>query len=131
MPIPEEERFESYLKEFRPVAPPRLPVEPPALPWRHWVLFAAPAAAAILLLAVAFSLHTRPDGSAKAIPGGQVPAERLQVGAPLTLGSANSRLASGPSVRTVLDEMSFPSTATPPKGKASALAVLSKEKIRL
>jgi hypothetical protein len=45
---------------------------------------------------------------------------------------ANSLLASAPSYKAVLDEMAFhPRGSTVPKDKQSAVAVLSKEKIKL
>ena len=50
----------------------------------------------------------------------------------LTIGRANALLADAPSVKEACDELSFqPKPASQPEGKQSALAVLSKENIRL
>jgi hypothetical protein len=51
---------------------------------------------------------------------------------PLTLGSANELLAHAPSFRAATDRLAFQSQAIPlSKGTQSALAVLSKENIKL
>jgi hypothetical protein len=51
---------------------------------------------------------------------------------PLTMRSANAWLATEPSFKAAVDDLAFRFQTSPlPKGKQSAIAVLSKEKIRL
>jgi hypothetical protein len=51
---------------------------------------------------------------------------------PFTMRSANAWLATSPSFKAAVDELAFRSPASPvPQGKQSAVAVLSKEKIKL
>lgn len=132
MPIPDDERFEAYLKQFRPLVPEPLPTSGS----RHWtrdtfVLWAGAAAAvAILLGAAALHIHTervRVTGTTSS------PASnRLTDGQPLTMRNANALMVKAPSFKALVDDMAFRSQTTPlPKGKLSAIAVLGKEKIKL
>ncbi len=58
--------------------------------------------------------------------------ERLQDSQPLTMRSANALMAKAPSFKAMVDDMAFRSQTIPlPKGKRSAVAVLSEEKIKL
>lgn len=132
MPIPDDERFESYLKQFRPAGALPLPIGKSARRPR-FVLLARLAAAAVVLVLLGFSLRLRPlrqnsDQRGTAIAS----TEHLENSTPLTLAVANALLSTAPSFSFVFKEMSFRSaTAPPPAGKFSALAVLSKEKTRL
>ena len=134
MPSRDDARFESYLKQFRPVASPPLPAEMSARPCRNWLLAAASlAAVAIVLIVAAFNLQVRSD-RLSARPGARLgaSAERVENPEPLTLCSANALLASAPSFKAAIDEVSFQPPKVPPAhGKTSALLVLSKEKSRL
>jgi hypothetical protein len=59
-------------------------------------------------------------------------AERHAPSEPLTMRSANAWLATAPSFKAAVDDLAFRSQTSPlPQGKQSAVAVLSKEKIRL
>jgi hypothetical protein len=59
-------------------------------------------------------------------------AERHAPPEPLTMRSANAWLATAPSFKAAVDDLAFRSQTRPlPQGKQSAVAVLSKEKIRL
>jgi hypothetical protein len=59
-------------------------------------------------------------------------AERHAPSEPLTMRSANAWLATAPSFKAAVDDLAFRSQVSPvPQGKQSAVAVLSKEKIRL
>lgn len=133
MPSPDDERFESYLRQFRPVAPPALQAEMKVRPRRNWLLAVASLAAAVVLIVVAFSLRTRPHrNSATGGTIGSATTEPLERHEPLTLGSANALLVAAPSFKAAIDEVSFQPPIVPPEhGKTSALAVLSKEKSRL
>ncbi len=132
MPIPDDERFESYLRQFRPAAALPLPIEKLARP-RRFVLLAALAATAVALVVVGFSLRLRWLRKDSAERGTSIAStERLESSTPLTLGGANALLSTAPSFSFAVKEMSFRSgTTPPPAGKSSALAVLSKEKTRL
>ena len=132
MPSPEEERFEMYLKQFRPIATPPLRLETSGGRMRHFFLIAAPAAAAVMI-ALAVTLHiplVQTTGVSK--PRGAASTAGLENRGPLTLGSANALLATAPSFPAVLDDMWFHPAATPPAGdKTSAFSILSKEKSKL
>lgn len=132
MPIPDDERFETYLKQFRPLLPDALPIKnrERALP-RNWVfgIWSAGAAALIILGLIGFRVV---PSRVPARPGNPQPAILTSPMRPLTMRDANSLLATAPSYKAVLDEMAFhPQSSTVPKDKQSAVAVLSKEKITL
>ncbi len=130
MPIPEDERFESYLKRFRPVAPESLEIEQRGRATRrNWVFPARAAAVAIVLVAAVLLMPHRSNrmpSPALKIKGAAV--EQLSVQQSLTLGSANALLARAPSVKAAVDQMVFQVPVHQvEKNKQSALAVLSKE----
>lgn len=125
MPILDDEQFERYLKEFRPLAPESLQTEPrPSRTQRPLVLMTW-AAACTASLILAFLLWHRPKPAQ--------PANTPQFAGPpsLTIGRANALLAHAPSLKEAFDELSFqPQPASQPQGKQSALAVLSKDNIK-
>lgn len=126
MPILDDEQFEHYLKEFRPLAPEPLQAErQPNKARRPFAAMACVAAcAAALLLAFLWWHRPRPAQPAKALK----PADSQS----LTIGRANSLLVHAPSLKEAFDDLSFqPQSASQPEGKQSALAVLSKEDIKL
>lgn len=138
MPTLDDERFEAYLKQFRPLVPEPLPtVEPSHRTRRTFILGAwAAAAVAILVLALvmgALTLHIRTNRVRVAETAGNVGnTEHLQDNQPLTMRSANALMAKAPSFKAMVDDMAFRSQTIPlPKGKRSAVAVLAKEKIKL
>ena len=137
MQTPDDEQFEAYLKRFHPIAPEPVPTvsvghssrrSPPLGIWLA-------AAAAILVIGVIGSviLHVRSsrivvsnEASDAAVSERHAPSE------PLTMRSANAWLAKAPSFKAAVDDLAFRSQTIPlPQGKQSAVAVLSKEKIRL
>ena len=137
MQTPDDEQFEAYLKRFHPIAPEPVPTvsvghssrrSPPLEIWLA-------AAAAILVIGVIGSviLHVRSSrivvsnkASDAAVSEWHAPSE------PLTMRSANAWLATAPSFKAAVDDLAFRSQTSPlPQGKQSAVAVLSKEKIRL
>jgi hypothetical protein len=131
---PDDEQFEAYLKRFHPIAPEPVPTlsvghssrrSPPLGIWLA-------AVAAILVIGVVI-LHVRSSqivvsntASDAAVSERHAPSE------PLTIRSANAWLATAPSFKAAVDDLAFRSQTSPlPQGKQSAVAVLSKEKIRL
>ena len=134
MQTPDDEQFEAYLKRFHPIAPEPVPTlsvgrasrrSPPLGIWLA-------AVAAILVIGVVI-LHVRSSqivvsntASDAAVSERHAPSE------PLTIRSANAWLATAPSFKAAVDDLAFRSQTSPlPQGKQSAVAVLSKEKIRL
>ena len=133
MPIPDEERFEAYLKQFRPLVPEPLP----ASGSRHrargrFVLWAGAAVGvAILVGAAALHIHTQRVRVAETTssPATTDPFFDRQ---PLTMRSANALIVKAPSFKALVDGMAFRSqTVQAPKGKLSAVAVLGTERIKL
>ncbi len=134
MQTPDDEQFEAYLKRFHPIAPEPVPTlsvghssrrSPPLGIWL--------AAVAAILVIGAVILHVRSSrivvsntASDAAVSERHAPSE------PLTIRSANAWLATAPSFKAAVDDLAFRSQTRPlPQGKQSAVAVLSKEKIRL
>jgi hypothetical protein len=130
----DDEKFEMHLKRFAPIAPAPLPALRFGYESRRsfrltaWVTALAP----ILFVIGTAILHNR---------GGQmVPntAQRVtsagggELLGPLTMRRANTWLATTPSFKAAIDDMAFRSQSESiPNGQQSAMAVLSKEKIKL
>ncbi len=131
---PDDERFERYLKQFRPLPPESLQTEKHRRATRRpFALAAGAAAAAAILVAAVLTMSPRrkpahsPDGT-EDLAGVQ----QLTNPQPLTIGSASALLAHAPSFKAAVDLVAFRSQATQlPKGARSALAVLSKENAKL
>ena len=134
MPIPDDEQFENYLKEFRPLDPEPLPTGKNARVTRGRFVFAAWAAVAATVLAVVLLTtlrHPKPPQLAHDTSA-LLRAEQLTNRLPLTIGTANALLAQSPSVKATFDQMAFqPQSTQMPKGKHSVFAVLSKENTKL
>ena len=133
MPIPDDEQFERYLRQFKPLAADPLPVagRRPALA-HFWLCFVPTAAAIAVLLVLFFTLR----GRSKPVlaPQAKSPAgsEELATSQPLTLQQANELLAHAPSFTAALDDVAFQRQRRKlPQGSLSALAALSKEDIKL
>lgn len=125
MPILDDEQFESYLKEFRPLAPESLQIEKQPSPARHPFVLMTWAAACAAALLLAFLLWHRPK------PAQPQSAQQVAASQSLTIGRANALLAHAPSLKQAFDDLSFqPKPASQPQGKQSALAVLSKDNIK-
>jgi len=131
---PDDEQFEAYLKRFHPIAPEPVPTlsvghssrrSPPLGIWLATV-------AAILVIG-AIILHVRSSRIVVSNTASDAAvAERHAPSEPLTMRSANAWLATAPSFKAAVDDLAFRSQTGPiPQGKQSAVAVLSKEKIRL
>ena len=130
MPIPEDDRFESYLKRFQPVVPDALPLHGHRREiWRRPLIGLIAAAAVVILAVVSFFIA---DRRVPANRNDSVSIEIAQPSQPLTMREANALLASSPSYKAVVENMAFRNrTVTIPNGKQSALAVLAKEKVKL
>ena len=131
MPDLDDKRFEKYLKQFRPLAPDGLPVEIRPAPRRHLILAVwAVGAVAMVIFGVAILRireHRVPDQPNQSVS--------VKLAAPtpsLTMRNANDLLATAPSYKAVMNELAFlKKSSIISKDKTSALAVLSKEKIKL
>lgn len=129
---PIDEKFEAHLKQFRPLAPQPLPVENRVHASPRWFVFAAWAAtaAAVVVIAV-LAFHARSGRVAPPVANFTI-ADQLVKPQSLTIRTANALLATAPSFKDAIDEMAFPPKPAPlPADKHSALAELSKEKIKL
>ena len=120
MPILDDQQFEQYLKEFRPLAPESLQMAKQPSPVRRRLTYLGWAAACAASLLLAFLLWHRPKPSPPAI------APQLARSPSLTIGHANALLVHAPSLKEAFDDLSFhPQPASQPEGKQSAFAVLS------
>jgi hypothetical protein len=129
VPTPDDEQFEAFLRQFRPLVPETLASRDRAPRSRNsFVLGAWISAAAAVLLAVGFTLHIRSHRTAVSNPASHAASAQQPVPSePLTLRSANA-----PSFKAAVDHMAFHSQTIPlPHGQQSAIAVLSQEKIKL
>jgi hypothetical protein len=131
---PDDEQFEAYLKRFHPIAPEPVPTLSVGHSSRRSPLLGIwLAAAAAILVIGAGILHIRSSRIVVSNTASDAAvAERHAPSEPLTMRSANAWLATAPSFKAAVDDLAFRSQTSPlPQGKQSAVAVLSKEKIRL
>jgi len=133
VPTRDDEQFERYLKQFRPLDPEPLPAKARAGVTRRPSIFVWAGAFASVIVAVALAVHFRAnptpatDGANRATR-----VEKATTWEPLTVRNANALLAESPSVKAALDGVAFHSQSTPlRKGERSALDVLRKEKTKL
>ena len=134
MQMPDDKQFEAYLRRFDPIAPePFPPISVGHVPRRSLSLGIWLAAVAAILVVGVVILHVR--GSRVVAPNTDrdvASAERHAPAGPFTVRMANDWLLTAPSFKAVVDGLAFRSQTRPlPPGKQSAVAVLSKEKIRL
>lgn len=125
MPILDDEQLERYLKKFRPVAPEPLQIEKQLSRSRRPFLVVAWATACAASLLLVFLWWHRPK------PAQPVSAPQVAASQTLTLGRANALLDHAPSLKEACDELSFQLRPASQPGKQSALAVLSKDNIKL
>jgi hypothetical protein len=131
---PDNEQFESYLKRFHPVAPEPIPTVRFVHAFRRPLSLGAwiAAVAAILIIGTVI-FHVR--NNRIVVPNTAhdvVFAERHAPAGPLTIRRANDWLLAAPSFKAAVDGLAFRSQTSPlPQGQQSAVAVLSKEKVRL
>jgi len=130
----DDEKFESFLREYRPRALEPLHIEQQERTRRRQFVFGSLVAAAAAALVVAMFTISNPSRWTHLPKDTEAPAsaEQLINQQPLTIGKANALLARAPSVKAAVDQMAFKSQTTQlSKGKHSALAVLSQENIKL
>jgi len=133
VPIPDDEQFETYLRQFKPLGADPLPVARRRPAPARFRLYFAPAAAAIAVLLVLF-FTLRGRSKPVIAPPAKCPAgsEELAASQPLTLQQANELLAHAPSFTSGLNNIAFQRQRQKlPPGSLSALAALSKEDIKL
>lgn len=135
MPIQDDGQFEKYLKQFHPVTPEPLTVKEQAPVRRRPLVLAAWAAvaAAVILAAVMLAMRSYQRPSPKEVAGADGTAlELMNNSQPLTIRSASELLARAPSFQAAVESVAFQTGSVPvAEGKHSALALLSKEKIKL
>jgi hypothetical protein len=131
---PDDEQFELYLKQFDPIAlEPMLRIDIASR--RPFGLGTELAAfAAIFILGIILVWHVR--SSSRVVVSSTVrdavSAERHAPLEPLTMRTASAWLTAAPSFKAAIDDLAFRSQSNPmPQDKQSAVAVLSKEKIKL
>lgn len=129
MPTSDDQQFEEYLKQFRPLAPESLQTVTHGRTTRRRAVFTSWAAATAVLIAAVIMMWHRSRGTdlgegTRSLAG----LEQITNSQPLTIGSVNDLLAHSPSVKAAVDQVAFRPRATRlPKGTQSALALLSKE----
>ena len=125
---PDDERFEQYLKGFRPLEPRPFAAER-ASRGASVALWIGAAALLLVTVALVWILEINEPQEPR-IVGGVESSERITETQPLTMQSATELLAAEPSWKDALNGLAFQSRGVAlPKGSHSALAVLSKEKI--
>ncbi len=128
----DDEKFESFLKQFRPREPEPLQTKKHGRAIRRPFVFAAWATVAASIVAAVLTIQFRPKPTHPPDTENLTGVEQLSNQQPLTIGSANALLAQAPSVQAAVDALAFHSQTTRlSKGKHSALGVLSKENIKL
>jgi len=130
---PDDEKFEVYLKRFDPIAPEPIPTLRLGYASRRSFRLSAllVASAATFLVGVVFLLNR---GGRTVIPNtlrDVTSAARREPLEPLTIRSANIVLTTAPSFKAAIDELAFRSQSESIPNSQSAIAVLSKEKIKL
>ncbi len=135
MPTFDDEGFEHYLSEFRPVPADPLPIQrrSPAIRWRSWMFALAATALALIVFVLVVRVHRKPGGSTTVKgPATTTVTEQFLNSQPLTLQRANDLLARAPSFKAALDGVAFERQPSKlPQGSRSALAALSMEDVKL
>jgi hypothetical protein len=133
MPISDDEKFEGYLKEFRPLAAEPLQTEQHRVAAPRPVMVAAWTSACAAVLVLTFLLLSQRAKPPQSTDGnrGHSGAQPLTNHEQLTLGRANSLLAHAESYKSAVDRISSRSQDARQEGKTSAFAVLGKENNKL
>jgi len=130
VPNLDDERFENYLKQFRPLVPDGLPVEIRHAPRRHLALaiWAVGATAVIIGVASLLMVNHRIAHQSNHSASVNLPTRTPS----LTMREANDLLVKAPSYKVAMNELAFPpNSSSISPNKQSALTVLSEEKIKL
>jgi hypothetical protein len=128
--MPDDDQFERYLRQFRPIAADPLPVASrrPVRLWL-WSLAATAALALVIAAVLAIRFHRKPAGPAHTERPPAV--EQLTSAQPLTLRRANDLLGHAPSFEAAMDGLAFQSERIQvPPGSESALETLGKENLK-
>ena len=127
MPMSEDERFESYLRNFRPLPPSPPPRRRTGGNVRRFLISAVSAAG--ILIAALLGFHFRARHHRFATSENVPKANSVPMAGPLTTGRANAALFRNSSVKAGLDEMAFPVRSSQlTSGEVSALELLGEEK---
>lgn len=122
----DDERLETYLQQFRPLAADPLPFtrEQAAHKPRRLALWAGAAAVLVIAAVLAFRLLPDHQPDSPESPG----AIRIVNLEPLTIYAANRALSQASSTKVALDDIAFQAQIVPAsQGTQSALKALSKE----
>jgi hypothetical protein len=136
VPIPDDDRFEEYLKQFRPLTPDPLTAMVPPRTSRRRIKFGAWAMAAASIVAAGFFV-LYPSGKSGQTPDAETIAriKQLPESQPLTIGRANELLTAAPSLKAAVDNVAAQALqsrgSSLPENKQSALVALGKEKAKL
>ena len=133
MPVPDDEQFERYLQQFKPLAAGPLPAARRRSALVRFGFYFVPAAAAVaVLLALIFTLRGRSRPVSAPQANDAAGSQELATAEPLTLQQANELLAHAPSFIAALDSVAFQRQRRKlPPGSLSALSELSKEETKL
>lgn len=132
MPDSDDERFETYLKQFRPLLPDALPAKGIGPDRRRRLVFTICAVGSVIAMVILGVATLRVRNQRITGESDQSVTVNGVEPTPLTMRSANALLANAPSYKAAMNELAFPvESSTIPKDKQSALAVLGKEKINL
>jgi hypothetical protein len=127
VPVLPDDRFENYLRQFRPLPAGQMQIERSGpRQWQARTLVACAAIAAVVLIALLI-LYPRarppqPDVAVRGLGGAGV--GNFQ---PLTIQSANALLTRALSFKAAVDDLAIPSPKSLLQGKQSAFDALSKD----
>jgi len=125
-PQNDDEKFEHFLKQFRPRSPGRLRIEERERSPRF--LFGVLATAALLILSLLMMKYGQLQPNRVPNVTSSQPVTNAE---PLTLGKANALLMQAPSMEEAVDSLAVESgTARVPKGERSALETLAQENFK-
>ena len=124
----EDERFESYLRNFRPLPPSPPPRRRARGNVRRFLISVSAAAGILIAALLGFHFRARHRDPFRTSADVQK-ANSMPIAAPLTSGGANAALFRNSSVKAALDEMAFSLRSNPlSAGQVSALELLGEEK---
>jgi len=133
--IPDDEKFEIYLRRFDPIAPEPMPAPELSYQSRRSLRLGAwlAACAAIASVVGAAILHHRGAQTVGPKTHHEMTfVENRDLLEPLTLRRADTLLSTAPSFKTAIDGLAFPfQSGSIPNSRQSAIAVLSEERIKL
>jgi hypothetical protein len=125
--MPDDDQFERYLRQFRPIAAEPLPVAS-RRPARLWLWSLAATAALALIIAAVLAISFRRKPAVPAASERSPAIQQLTIARPLTLSRANDLLAGAPSFEAAMDGLAFQSERIQvAPGRQSALEALGKE----